>query len=174
VGGGDLYAALGPERPEPDREERLQRARDHAWRALNRRDRTVAELARHLVAKRVEPELVDAVVVELAEQGYLDDERYAQRFAEDRRRLDGWGAERIERRLRELGVDAAHIAAAVAEQDGAAELDAAVGLLERRFPEPPATPRDRDRALGMLVRKGYELDLAYDAVRRHARAPAVD
>ena len=34
------------------------------------------------------------------EQGYLDDARYAQRFAEDRRTLDAWGAERIERRLR--------------------------------------------------------------------------
>ena len=32
----------------------------------------------------------------------------------------------------------------------------------------PSTPRDRDRALGMLVRKGYELELAYDALRRYS------
>ena len=37
--------------------------------------------------------------------GYVDDARYAERFAEDRRRLDGWGAERIEQRLRALGVE---------------------------------------------------------------------
>jgi regulatory protein len=114
------------------------------------------------------------VVGELLEQGYLDDARYAQRFADDRRRLDGWGAERIERKLRSLGVDADLIAAAVAEQDHAAELEAALALLERRFPEPPATPRDLERALGMLVRKGYELELAHDALRRHAGAPAFD
>ena len=41
--------------------------------------------------------MIDAVLGELCEQGYLDDARFAQRFAEDRRRLDGWGAERIER-----------------------------------------------------------------------------
>ena len=41
-------------------------------------------------------------------------------------------------------------------------------LLARRFPEPPATPRERDRALGVLVRKGYALELAHDALRRHA------
>ena len=71
---------------------RLQHARDVAWTALNRRDHTVAELARTLARKRVEPAVIDAVVVgELCEQGYLDDARYAQRFAEDRRRLDGWG-----------------------------------------------------------------------------------
>ena len=157
-----------------DPEERLQAARDLAWRSLNRRDRTVAELARHLAAKRVEPNAIEVVVAELLDQGYLDDERYARQFADDRRRLDGWGAERIERRLRDLGVAAETVAAAVAAQDEESELDAALALLRRRFPEPPATPRERDRALGVLVRKGYALELAYDAVRRHAGSPAFD
>ena len=113
---------------------------------------------------------------ELLEQGYLDDASYAQRFADDRRRLDAWGAERIERRLLSLGIDRELIAAAVGEQDHAGEIDAALELLARRFPEPPQTPRERDRALGMLVRKGYELELAYDALRRHcgARAESFD
>ena len=38
-------------------------------------------------------------------------------------------------------------------------------LLRRRFPTPPANDRERDRALGLLVRRGYELELAYDAIR---------
>ena len=37
-------------------------------------------------------------------------------------------------------------------------------------PRCPPTPRERDRALGMLVRKGYELELAHDALRRYAGA----
>jgi regulatory protein len=157
-----------------DPEERLQQARDLAWRALNQRDRTVAELARLLAAKRVETAAIEVVVGELIDQGYLDDDRYAHRFADDRRRLDGWGAERIERRLRALGVDAELIAAAVADQDPREELEAALALLRRRFPDPPATPRELERALGMLVRKGYELELAHDALRRHAGAPAFE
>jgi regulatory protein len=157
-----------------DPEVRLQHARDVAWRALNQRDHAVAEIARALARKRVEPAVIDTVVGELCEQGYLDDARFAQRFAEDRRRLDGWGAERIERRLRALGVAGDLIAAAVECQDADEELAAAVALLRRRFPDPPATPRDCERALGMLVRKGYELELAHDAIRRHAGAPAFD
>jgi regulatory protein len=151
-----------------DPEARLQHARELAWRALNRRERTVAELARLLADKRVEPAAIDTVVGELQEQGYLDDAGYAQRFAEDRRRLDAWGAERIERRLLSLGIDREIVAAAVGQQSHGGEMEAALELLARRFPDPPQTPRDRDRALGMLVRKGYGLELAHDALRRHA------
>jgi regulatory protein len=169
----DDHRAPPPERS-PDPEVRLQHARDVAWRALNRREHTVADLARTLAKRRVEPAVIDTVVGELCEQGYLDDESFARRFADDRRRLDGWGAERIERRLAALGVDRDLIAAAVGEQDHGAELEAALAILRRRFPDPPATARDCERALGLLVRKGYELELAHEAIRRHAGIAAFD
>jgi hypothetical protein len=38
------------------------------------------------------------------------------------------------------------------------------------MPQPPSTLQERDRALGLLLRKGYERELAYDAVRLHAGA----
>ncbi len=150
--------------------ERLEHARAFAWRALNRRERTELELRGILAEKRVAPEDAAVVVGELLDGGFLDDAGFAERFADDRRRLDAWGSERIARRLRELGVASEHIAAAVGEQDRDDELEAAVALLRRRVPTVPATPRERDRALGMLVRKGYELELAYDALRRYAGA----
>ena len=155
-----------------DPEARLQHARDLAWRALNRRERTVTEMARLLAGKRVEPSAIDTVVGELREQGYLDDASYAQRFAEDRRRLDAWGPDRIERKLLSLGIDRELIAAALGDRGPEDELAAARALLARRFPGPPQTPRERDRALGMLVRKGYDLELAYDALRAHAGVEA--
>ena len=149
---------------------RLEHARAVAWRALNRRDRTELELRGILAEKRVAPEDAAVVVEELLDGGFLDDAAFAERFAEDRRRLDAWGAERIERRLRALGVAPEHVAAALGEQDHGAELDAAIALLRRRVPTAPATPRERDRALGILIRKGYDLELAHDALRRHAGA----
>jgi regulatory protein len=153
-----------------DPEARLERARALAWRALNRRDRTELELRGILAEKRVAPDEAAVVVAELAGGGFIDDAAFAQRFAEDRRRLDAWGAERIERRLRALGVAPEHVAAALGERDHDSELEAALALLRRRVPAVPATPRERDRALGMLVRKGYELELAHDALRRYAGA----
>jgi regulatory protein len=153
-------------------EERLQHALELAYRYLARRDRTVTEVRGRLEAEQLEDEVVDAAVRELEEHGYLDDARYAQRFAEDRRTLDAWGPERIERRLLAVGVDPRLIAAALGERGAAEELEAAVAVLRRRFPRAPADDRARDRALGLLVRKGYDLELAYDAVRAYERDAA--
>jgi regulatory protein len=152
--------------------ERLQHALDLAYRYLGHRDRTVAEVRERLSAEGIEPEVLEAALEELAHLGYLDDARYAQRFVEDRRSIDAWGAERIERRLLAVGVDPGLIAAALAEQGADEELEAALAVLRRRFPAPPSHDRERDRALGLLVRKGYELELAYDAVRAFEREAA--
>jgi regulatory protein len=152
--------------------ERLQHALDLAFRFLGHRDRTVAEVRERLGAEGIEPATVDGAIDELHHLGYLDDARYAQRFAEDRRTIDAWGAERIERRLLALGVDPALIAAALDERGAGEELEAALVVLRRRFARPPADDRSRDRALGLLVRKGYELELAYDAVRAFERDAA--
>ena len=152
---------------------RRQEAFDVAWRFLGHRDRTEAEVRRNFVSKRTDPAFVEEVVAALLDGGYVDDAAFARRFAEDRRNLDGWGKERIERRLTELGVERSTIREALegnGDEDGHDELAAACELLARRFPVPPDTPRDLERALGFLVRKGYELELAHDALRRHAAA----
>jgi regulatory protein len=153
-------------------EERLQHALEAAYRFLGRRDRTVAEVRERLEGQEIDAEVVDEAIAELTRQGYLDDARYAHRFAEDRRTIDAWGAERIERRLLAVGVEPALIAAAIGERGAAEELEAALAVLRRRFTHAPTDDRDRDRALGLLVRKGYDLDLAYDAVRAYERDAA--
>jgi regulatory protein len=148
-------------------ESRLQRALDLGYRHLGKRDRTEAEVRRHLAARDIDEASIDGALEALVRQGYVDDARYSRTFAEDRRALDDWGAERIERRLIALGIAPELVAEAVSARNGADELEAAVALLRRRLRATPETDRDRDRALGMLARKGYDLDLAYDAVRAY-------
>lgn len=158
-------AADGPLGP-LDPELRLQHALDLAYRHLARRDRTVVEVRRHLAARGVDEATALRAVRELERQGYLDDGRYARRFTEDRRALDDWGAERIERRLLSVGVEPELIADALGTRSASGELDAAIDLLRRRFSAPPSDDRERNRALGLLARRGYELELAHDAIRR--------
>ncbi len=152
-----------------DPQARLQDALDAAYRHLSRRERTEAELRRHLEHRRVEPSTIEEALAALREQGYADDIGYARRFAEDRRKLDGWGADRIERRLATLGVAPEHISAAISAQDADGELAAALSVLEQRLAAAPADDRERGKALGLLVRRGYDLTIAHDAIRAFER-----
>lgn len=144
-----------------------QRALDLAYKALNRRDRTVTELRGYLEGKLVDPAAIDGAIAELEQAGFLDDARFAQRLVEDKRTLERWGTERIERELARRGVPPDLAEAAVAQRDREGELDSALALLAEKVREPPSDDRARDRAWRMLVRKGYAPELAYDAVRAH-------
>jgi regulatory protein len=152
---------------QPARSE-LERALDLAYRAVGRRERTVAELRTCLEGKRVGPEEIDAAVAELRGAGLLDDAHFAQRFAEDKRELARWGGERIARELHRRGVAPDLIEAAVADRGTEDELATALLVLEERGP-PHDDDRARDRAWRLLVRRGYTPEIAYDAVRAYER-----
>jgi regulatory protein len=153
----------------PRRRSELERAIDLAYRAVGRRERTIAELRGCLERKRVEPDAIAAAVAELCEAGLLDDARYARRFTEDKRELERWGSERIARDLHRRGIAPHVIEAAIGDRSHAAELEAALLLLDRRSELPPRDERERDRAWRALVRRGYAPEIAYDAVRAYER-----
>jgi regulatory protein len=140
-----------------------------AYAYLNRRERTESELRAHLETREQTDDGVQAAIEELTELGYLDDARYARLFTQDKRNLEQWGAERIRRALNERGVDRDLVEQALRAEEPELELDRALALLRARFPRPPADRRDRDRALGMMIRKGYDSELALDALSAYAR-----
>jgi regulatory protein len=152
-----------------DTENRIQHALELAYAYLNTRERTAAEVRRRLEQRGVEAAAMEAAVASLVDQGMLDDARFARLFVEDKRGLELWGNERIRRTLRERGIDRDLIEQSLRLDQEETELDRALGLLRRRFPEPPRDRRERDRALGVLVRKGYDSELALDALAAHAR-----
>ena len=158
-----------PRRARHNARSETERAIDLAYKAVGRRERTVAELRTLLERKRVEPAAIDEAVEELIDAGFLDDARYARRFAEDKRELEQWGSERIARELQRRGIAPDLVEAASRDRSAAAELETAVLLLERRLAAPARDDRERDRAWRMLVRRGYSPELAYEAIRRHER-----
>jgi regulatory protein len=138
-----------------------QRATELAYRALAGRERTVAELRTFLERKRVGPQAIDAVVAALCAAGVLDDARYA----EDKRTLERWGSGRIARDLRRRGIEPHLVEEVTVSQGHADELASAVLLLDERCPGPLRDDSARDKAWRMLVRRGYEPELAYEALR---------
>jgi regulatory protein len=143
----------------------LDDALARCYRALGRREHSVAELRARLARAAAEPAVIEEALAIVREQGYLDDARYARLLVEDRRTLSGWGAERIRGRLEAAGIDRDTIDDALGGFDGPTELAAAVDLLRRRCRLPLAGARERQQAWSLLVRQGFDSDLAYDAVR---------
>ncbi len=145
-----------------------QEAFERALEALAQRERTSGELAAWLGERGVEAAAVEAAIGRLIEDGAIDDRRFATEFAADKRELRGWGPDRIREALRERGVEAELIEEALAGDGHEAQLERALELLRGRA-ERLDDERSRARALAFLARRGYDSDVAYDAVRGFER-----
>lgn len=153
----------------PETDARLERALKLAFSCLNRRERSEAEVRSRLAEHGVEPPVIEDAITALIDQGYLDDARFARLLAQDKRALEQWGSNRIRRTLLQRGIDRELVDQALASEPTETELERALGLLRRRFHSPPRERRERDRALGVLLRKGYDSELALDALVTYAR-----
>ena len=168
--------SLRPKPPEQladtplDHDQRVQEALERAFRFIAKRERTVAQVAARLERDGIPTEVISEVLALMVADGYLSDQRFAALYAEDRRLIDGWGNERIITNLREAGISAEIIESVVGSRDHADQVDDAIRVLDQRIGVKPSDERERDRALGMLARRGYSLEIAYDAVRAFERS----
>jgi len=151
--------------------ENRQDAFEVALAALRRKERTSAELDGWLRQRGFAGEDVDAAVAGLTEAGELDDRRFALRYAQDKRELRGWGAERIREALAARKVPPELIEVALEAESRDAAVERASELLARRG-RSLGDDAERSRALGFLTRRGYEYEVAYEAVRIASRDPA--
>ena len=149
--------------------EPVQEAIADAYRYLNRRERTQAEVRGHLEGMGFDPGDVEQAIAALVDDGQLDDARFARLLVQDKRELEGWGSDRIRQALLTRGIEVDQVEEALTAQDGGDEMERALELLRRRFPAPAGDRRERDRAFGVLVRKGYDVELALEAIVAHAR-----
>ena len=136
-----------------------------ALKALEQKERTVAEMGSWLRARGVEPNEVEDVVDRLICDGVLDDGRYAQRYAEDKRQIKRWGNGRIRAALLDRGISAEDAEQALGEADGGQEIERALELLGDRGAA-LTDALERQRALALLVRRGYDSEVAYEAIRQ--------
>jgi regulatory protein len=135
-----------------------------ALAAVNRKERTAHELALWLKHRDFGLDEIESALRRLFEAGALDDERFARLFAEDKRELSGWGAERIRGALLERGVQRSTVEAVLAADSYGDQLERARAILIRRA-RPLEGNADRQRALEYLARRGYDYEIAYEAVR---------
>lgn len=152
-----------------DHGQRVQDALERAFKFIAKRERTVSQVSARLERDGIEQPIIGEAVAQMVADGYLSDQRFAALYAEDRRAIDGWGNERIVTNLREAGVSAEIIESVVGSRGHSDQVDDAIRVLDQRVGTKPTDERERERALGMLARRGYSLEIAYDAVRAFER-----
>ncbi|MBQ3864329.1 MAG: regulatory protein RecX [Clostridia bacterium] len=148
-------ASLSPEK-------QVEKAFSLSLYYLTRRERTEKQLRDYLEKKEYPGEAVDAVVERLKELEYLDDERFAQRYAEVRQRKGGRRKVRME--LIRSGIDRDTAMDVVRELDEEAEIETAAAFARKAL-RGQKDEQSRKRAYASLQRRGYESGVIRQALR---------
>lgn len=132
-----------------------------ALNLLTRRDHTTVELKRKLATRGFSAESISQVLEQLAEEGYLDDSRFAVRWTESAIRSGrGYGV-RILQELQKRGIPREIATATVADAAVEySELDSLAAIATRRFPafDPVHSPlKEKQRVYSYLQRRGFSL-----------------
>ena len=124
---------------------------------LARREHGRVELARKLLRSGAEPEVVDAALDRLAEQGLLNEDRYLDSYVASKAR-SGYGPARIREQLAQRGLSREAISQALdeAEVDWPAQLQQ---VWQRKFGRLPQDAREHAQQGRFLAYRGYPLNL---------------
>jgi len=137
-----------------------------AHRLLGHRSRSRRELEDRLTAKGHPVDIVRVTVERLEREGLVDDAAFAAALVADKRRLAGWGRERIAAELARCGVDRALVESALGPDDHDEELGRAMELLARRHVGDRGSERERKKAFDSLRRRGFSTAVSYAALER--------
>jgi regulatory protein len=142
----------------------------YVLRLLTGRDYSVARIRQKLAARDVAEQDIEASILRLQREGWLDDRRYAERFAVSALSSGHYYGIRLRLEMRRRGftpeVVNETLAPLLAESDEISEVRLAV---ERRYPGfsySEASDRDKRRVVDFLQRRGF----GFSAIMRALRA----
>ena len=134
--------------------------------------RSRAELAEALARKHVPDDVAQRLLDRFEEVGLIDDAAFARAWVESRSRSKGLATKVLALELRRKGIDDDVAREVLAELDPDAERQAAHRLVQKKLRSMRGlddTTRIR-RLTGMLARKGYSPQVAFDVVREELDA----
>jgi regulatory protein len=138
-----------------------EQAYRYALRLLTGRDYTTLKLKQKLLAREFGEVDAETVVARLTAEGWLNDHRFAERFAEAALGSGRFFGPRLRLEMRRRGIPPELVSEIMAQiRDEHDEGEGLRLLLERRFPGfafASATDRERRRVIGFLQRRGFSV-----------------
>lgn len=152
-----------------DAEDAQDKAVQYALKLLAGRDYTEAGMRKKLTARGFGEAEADRTIAGLAARGWLNDRRFAERFAESAVGAGRFFGRRLRQEMLRRGVPpllADEILRGLRQEQN--ETDELRLLLERRFPGfsfSEANDRERRRVVGFLQRRGFGLSVIMSLFR---------
>lgn len=148
-------------------EETMEEAYRAALAILDRKARTSRELAQALKRKGFPEEAIQSCLKRLQERRMLDDSSYARRYTEQKATGQRKGRRLIRQELLQRGIAKEVADRALGELDEDTELEAALTLARKKWPQLKGELRDRKMKLAaFLLRRGYPQGVARQAMAR--------
>lgn len=145
-----------------------EQARHYALRLLASRDYSRTALERKLNARGYDETVRQEILDVLEEEGWLNDRRYAERFAQTAMESGRYVGARLRMELLRRGFQDALVAEIMLHTpEGYDELREIRQLLARRFPgfdNNLITDKEKRRAFNFLLRRGYRTAAIIDAM----------
>jgi len=127
---------------------------------LARREHGEQELARKLLARGFDADLVETAVTTLIAEGLLSDRRFVEAFVYSRYQK-GSGPQKIHAELRQRGIDDSLISACLETVDEQ-WLERLREVREKKFgPDLPQTFSERNRQMRFLQQRGFSSEQIY-------------
>lgn len=146
-----------------------ERAYQYALRLLTGRDYTSARVRQKLALREVAETDLEAVILRLQREGWLNDRRYAGRFAESALSSGRYYGSRLRMEMRRRGFDAdvvdETLAPLLAGSDEVSEVRSTVNRRYPGFSYAAASDRDKRRVVGFLQRRGFGFSAIMRALR---------
>jgi len=133
----------------------------YALYLLELRDRSVGEISEKMKRKGFEEKEITQVISFLKEKNFLDDERFAKRFAVEKQKIYHWGQYRIKAELKKKHISDEMVADAFAEKSDESEFSAAHESAKSWRRKNPKCPKEKiySRLGGFLSRRGFSYDI---------------
>jgi regulatory protein len=146
----------------------LQKVKDSAFRLLSRRHHSVSELRTKLYRKDVKKELIEEVISSLLTNGFLDDEKFAVSFVEERTNKKV-GKHKIKAELIKRGVQKAIIDKAIGNIDSEDSFQSAMMLAKKKLEYIERKEKDKRKIKAKLYSflnaRGYENEIVMKVLR---------
>jgi regulatory protein len=149
------------------REDGDAKATNRALHFLGYRARSEAEVRARLQRDEWPDEVIARVLVRLREQGFLNDEKFAENWVESRSHSRPRGARMLQQELRQKGVERETIDAALPDDE--AEMENAIFALQKllrskeRAWQNLEEKEKREKAIAFLMRRGFNYAVAKNA-----------